>query len=129
MLLLFTDAYEQELKPVGATQSSYYYGNKSAASCIDGKEWTHCRTNRERAPWIALDFGTSVTVGKVKISNGWEKRFGWMRTRRVVVRISDKLPTSGSHMFSGGTVLGRFEGGPNADTFWKWATISGQKLL
>ena len=127
MLLLFTGELV-ELKPVGATQSSYY-GNYRPASCIDGDEDTNCRTNRERAPWIAIDFGTSVNIERVDIINGWDKKWGWGRTRNVVVSISDKLMFTDDLMFSGGTVLGRFAGGPGVEYGKGRITILGQKLL
>ena len=82
-----------------------------------------CHTNTERAPWIAIDYGTSVTVERVEIFN--RGKSGQI-TRNVEVRISDKLPTSGSQMFSGGTLLGRFAG-PASNG--QHITISGQKLL
>ena len=34
----------------------------------------------------------------------------WERTRNVQIRISDKLPTTGMTMFSGGEALGPFPG-------------------
>ena len=118
-----------------ATQSSVLNNDANqfgAGNCIDGHEssdlrggrYVICHTNTERAPWIAIDYGTSVTVERVEIFNMHDP---WVqRTRNVEVRISDKLPTSGSQMFSGGTVLGRFAG-PASNG--QHITISGQKLL
>ena len=103
-----------------------------AANCIDGIKdsdlgpkgrWAICHTNKERAPWIAIDYGTSVTVKRVEIFN--RGKSGQL-TRNVEVRISDKLPTSGSQMFSGGTVLGRFAG-PASNG--QHIIISGQELI
>ena len=119
---------------MAATQSSLLRNDANqfgAANCIDGDEssdlrggrYVICHTNRERAPWIAIDYGTSVTVKRVEIFN--RGKSGQL-TRNVEVRISDKLPTSGSQMFSGGTVLGRFAG-PASNG--QHITISGQKLL
>ena len=118
-----------------ATQSSLWLGDSKkfgAGNCIDGDTSSDtrgghhhmCHTNKERAPWIAIDYGTSVTVGRVEIFNRGGK--AGTRTRNVEVRISDTLPTSGSRMFTGGTVLGRFTG-PASNG--QHITISGQKLL
>ena len=118
-----------------ATQSSLLHGDSKkygAGNCIDGDtssdtrggHYHMCHTNKERAPWIAIDYGTSVTVGRVEIFNRGGK--AGTRTRNVEVRISDTLPTSGSRMFTGGTVLGRFAG-PASNG--QHIIISGQKLL
>ena len=67
-----------------------------------------CHTNNERAPWIAVDYGKTVAVHRVEIFN--RVACCGARTRNVDIRISDELPTSGSQMFSGGTLLGHFAG-------------------
>ena len=102
-----------------ATLSSTYY---DGANCIDGTG-AMCHTNNDATPWIAIDYGTRVIVERVEIFNrdGFEDR-----TRNVDVRISDELPTSGSQMFSGGTLLGHFAG-PATDG--QHIIVSGQKLL
>ena len=82
-----------------------------------------CHTDGEATPWIALDFGGSVTIQGVEIFN---RPFYGSRTRNVVVRISDELPTSGSQMFSGGSLLGHFAG-PATDG--QHIVISGEKHL
>ena len=118
-----------------ATQSSLFNGDSKkfgAGNCIDGDTSSDtrgghhhmCHTNKERAPWIAIDYGTSVAVERVEIFNRGD--CCGQRTRNVEVRISDTLPTSGSRMFTGGTVLGRFTG-PASNG--QHITISGQKLL
>ena len=78
-----------------------------------------CHTEFEPAPWLAIDYGTSVTVRRVEIFN--RDGFG-DRTRNVDVCISNELPSTGSLMFSGGSLLGRFTG-PAADG--QKITISG----
>ena len=127
-----------ELKPVSATQSSLYGGEwgdvnqVGAGNCIDGDTSSDflggllalCITNRERAPWIAIDYGSSVTIERVEIFNRGD--CCGERTQNVEVRISDTIPTSGSQMFSEGTVLGRFAG-PASNG--QHINISGQKPL
>ena len=125
-----------ELEPVTASQSSTYAGDArqfGAANCIDSeiRDVDHgtdgirsiCHTNDEATPWIAIDYGTLVTVQRVEIFN---RPFYGDRTRNVDVRISDELPTSGSQMFSGGTLFGHFAG-PGTDG--QHIIISGEKQL
>ena len=104
-----------------------------AAKCIDGNtegpdETSEsddlCHTEEEPTPWIAIDYGTTVTVQRVEIFN--RRECCGERTRNVHVRISNELPTSGSEMFSGGTLLGQFAG-PASDG--QHIIISGQKML
>ena len=122
-----------ELEPVTATLSSVYVNGVyvyGAGNCIDGNtapvstlpEGGICHTNKDATPWIAIDYGTRVIVERVEIFN----RDGYYgdRTRNVDVRISDELPTSGSQMFSGGTLLGHFAG---PATNGQHIIISGQK--
>ena len=105
-----------------------------ADHCIDGNTvpvdtLPHggiCSTlpNNDATPWIAIDYETRVIVERVEIFNRADCCGG--RTRNVDVRISDELPTSGSQMFSGGTLLGQFSG-PATDG--QHIIVSGQKLL
>ena len=129
-----------KLKPVGATMSSTFNFDFEAERCIDGDTdgpdehaGSHhavrpsggfmCHTEGEPTPWIAVDYNTTVTVQRVEIFN--RLQCCGNRTRNVDVRISDELPTSGIHMFSGGHLLGHFAG-PGSDG--QLITISGQKL-
>ena len=82
-----------------------------------------CHTNDEATPWIALDFGSSVTIQRVEIFN---RPYYGSRTKNVDVRISDELPSSRSKMFSGGVLLGHFAG-PATDG--QHIVISGEKHL
>ena len=118
-----------------ATLSSTYtdsYGHYAAGNCIDGDtETMHgqgpnalCHTNHEATPWIAIDYGTRVIVERVEIFNRADCCGD--RTQNVDVRISDELPTTDNHMFSGGTLLGHFAG---PGTNGQHIIISGQKLL
>ena len=119
-----------------ATQSSTYQNDAKygAGNCIDGNTDSdrgpggryaicHTKTNDDTTPWIAIDYGTSVTVQRVEIFN---RGGAGQRTRNVDVRISNQLPTSGSQMFSGGTLLGHFAG---PGTTGQHIIVSGQKLL
>ena len=126
--------------PVAATLSSTLEGHSwngpgsfGASNCIDGNRGgpevvgnvaKFCVTNGETAPWIAIDYGTTVTVQRVEIFN--RRDCCGERTQNVDVRISDELPTSGSEMFSGGTLLGHFAG---PGTTGQHIIVSGQKLL
>ena len=74
---------EPELTPVTATMSSVFDDNDHfrAAKCIDGntrgvdvgvsdgEAVDLCHTKREPTPWIAIDYGTRVTVKRVEIFN------------------------------------------------------------
>ena len=80
-----------------------------------------CHTNDDATPWIALDFGSSVTIQRVEVFN---RPVAGSRTKNVYVRISDELPSSRSQMFSGGVLLGLFAG-PATDG--QHIVISGEK--
>ena len=118
-----------ELEPVTATLSSTFHGHV-AGKCIDGDTETnlvYCHTDHilnDATPWIAVDYGTMVFVERVELFNRLDG-YGF-RTQNVDVRISDELPTSGSQMFSGGTLLGHFAG---PGTTGQHIIVSGQKLL
>merc|ERR1712179_710113 len=105
-----------ELVPVNATQSSIYHADEDmlgAGNCIDGSTCTDeryeiCHTNRDTKPWIAIDYGTSVTVQRVQL---WSVGNQYAhRTRNLDIRIADEVPTSSDQMFSGGHLLGHFVG-------------------
>ena len=130
-----------ELEPVSATQSSTLWTNQptptnpnpnqllyGAANCIDGVikpvKRSICHTSNTATPWIAIDYGTSVTVQRVEIFNRHD--CCGSRTQNVDVRISNELPTSGIQMFSGGTLLGHFAG---PGTNGQHIIISGQTQL
>ena len=120
---------------MAATQSSTYSNDADqfgAGKCIDGNtgsdlgpdgRYAICHTNHDTAPWLAIDYGTSVTVQRVEIFN---RGTNGQRTQNIEVRISNKLPASGTRMFSDGALLGFF-GGPA--TNGQHITISGPKQL
>merc|ERR1712061_310560 len=108
--------------PIPTTIEQLLYG---AANCIDGvinpANRSICHTSETATPWIAIDYGTSVTVERVEIFN--RHHCCGSRTKNVDVRISNELPTSETQMFSGGTLLGHFAG-PGTDG--QHIGISGQ---
>jgi len=121
------------LYPVNASLSSRYNENNYPASkCIDGitndGDWGGgyngmCHTKRDLFPWIALDFGTLVMVKRVEIVN--RSVFG-ARTRNIHIRVGDQLPASGGEMFTGGALLGQFDGPvANGQTI----SITGDEML
>ena len=121
------------MEPVGAILSSTFNSDFEAEKCIDGDTdgpdavpgvgGFICHTEEEPTPWIAIDYGATVTVQRVEIFN--RRQCCGNRTRNIDVRISDELPASGIHMFSGGHLLGHF---PGPATEGQLLTISGQDL-
>ena len=127
---------------MSATQSTTLEGwgdadQYKAGNCIDGDtggrkpdgQYSLCHTNDDVTPWIAVDYGTRVTVERVEIFNRLDA--GRHTTQNVDVRISDELPTSAPHigsrlMFSGGILLGHFAGPAKKG---QQIIVSGQQLL
>ena len=78
---------------------------------MDGKnigDDSICRTEKELSPWIAFDFGEEVEVGSVVIFSGQDGR-----TEKIMnldVRITFGLPEDRESKFTGGTLLGSFNG-------------------
>ena len=107
------------LQPVTAQMSSTH-SPRTADRCIDGDTETAanhdhtnlCHTQNEGLPWLAIDYGTPVTVKRVEIFN--RDDCCGDRTKNVDVRVAYELPTSSSQMFSGGSLLGHFAG-PGTD--------------
>ena len=106
-----------------ATQSSDWPGH-AGGKCIDRNAGTMCATKADKHAWIAVDYGTRAIVERVELIN--RENCCWSRTRKVDVRISDQLPTTGDQMFSGGSILGHFAG---PGTKGQHIIISGQTLL
>ena len=67
-------------------------------------------TKGEKAPWFAIDYGEEgkVAVAKVVIVN--RKSCCGKRAKLIEVRLSDELPTSNEELFTGGTLLAKWEG-------------------
>ena len=107
----------KRLGPVDAVMSSVYRGY-SADKCIDGEEGGEdpgisdeenmCQTQSEPFPWLALDFGTPVKVTEVVLVN--RKSEGGDLAQGIEVRVADELPTSSQELFTGGNLLGIYEG-------------------
>ena len=112
------------LEPMGATLSSTYLVYR-AFKCIDGDiTGSFCQTNEESAPWIAIDYGTEVTVHKVELFD--ITHCCPERTDNVHVWVSDELPTSSSQLFRKGNHLGVLRDRTKEN---KPLTISGLALL
>jgi len=126
---------ETQLYPVNASMSSVYLaGYYPASKCIDGittdGDWGGgsgadgmCHTGKDLFPWIALDFGTQVMVKRVDIVN---RSVLGDRTRNINIRVGDQLPASGEEMFTGGKLLGQFDG-PATDG--QYISIQGNGML
>ena len=100
----------EKLVPATASMSSVL-ANYTAENCIDGNEGGEiCHTRKEAAPWLALDYGSEVKVSSVVLINRIRGDVGAARTKNVNIRVSSTPPVSGSEMFTGGQLLGTFEG-------------------
>ena len=62
----------------------------------------------DNTPWLALEFPGPVMVTRVDIYNR-DDHYG-SRLRNVEVRLTDELPPSGDQMYTGGQLLGTFDG-------------------
>ena len=86
--------------------------DKPASKCIDGVtsggNLSICETNGQSAPWIALEFQRRVEVTKVVMYA--RDDCCAERTKNLEVRVTNDLPTSGESMFTGGNLLGSFQG-------------------
>ena len=102
----------EKLVPATASMSSALDGIFHAEKCIDGdEEGSLCITQKETAPWLALDYGSEVNVRSVVLiaHTGDVSTFN-ASTKNVNIRVSSTPPVSGSEMFTGGQLLGTFEG-------------------
>ena len=83
-----------------------------AGRCINGGVTggysSTCHSNADAAPWLALDLGDKASVERVVIYNRDDSHAE--RFKNAKVWVADQLPDSGSQMFSGGQLLGSFEG-------------------
>ena len=101
----------EKLVPSTASMSTLYSALNPADNCIDGdEEGEICHTLSETAPWLALDFGSEVKVSSVVLINLITSVYNAARTRNVNIRVSSTPPVSSSEMFTGGQLLGTFEG-------------------
>ena len=119
---------EVELRPGRAILSSTFSSEFEADKCIDGDTtsgyYSMCHSEDEPVPWLAIDYGTTVTVQRVEIFN--RQDCCGSRTRNVDVRISEStIPHTALWFFTGGSLFGQFRG-PATDG--QQITISGRKL-
>ena len=64
----------------------------------------------DNTPWLALEFPGPVMVTRVDIYNRDDALSNAQRLKNVEVRLTDELPPSGDQMFTGGQLLGSFDG-------------------
>jgi len=144
-----------ELNPSNASMSStlnvvpdkrnQHEKYQHAGICIDGKpDSVICFTDKENAPWFAIDYGQKVSVGKVILINRSRKNYKcdkadanecYKRTADVEVRLSDELPADGKKMFEGGELIATWDG-PGKDnekieieSKEDWENILGRYLI
>ena len=104
---------EVELRPGRAILSSTFSSEFEADKCIDGDTtsgyYSMCHSEDEPVPWLAIDYGTTVTVQRVEIFN--RQDCCGSRTRNVDVRISEStIPHTALWFFTGGSLFGQFRG-------------------
>lgn len=78
-------------------------------NCIDENPDTHCQTgtgNHHTKPWMAIDYGTVVTVKWVEITTNNT------RARNVYIQVADEIPPSTltTELFEDGYPLGNHQG-------------------
>ena len=116
------------LQPVSAILSSRNKAENIADNCIDGvtEDDKLCHTNLEGAPWLAIDYGQPVIIKSVEILNRRGKTAH--RLKNVDIRVADESPKSdsGNEMFTGGHLLGHFEGPANNG---EEILVTGQKHI
>merc|ERR1712212_1460180 len=105
-----------------ALQSMFTSGIPTAGIFTSGADGM-CHTGKDLFPWIALDFGTQVMVKRVDIVN---RSVLGDRTRNINIRVGDQLPASREEMFTGGKLLGQFDG-PATDG--QYISIQGNGML
>ena len=99
----------------------------------DNKNPDMCASNQDPVPWIALDFGEEmqVSVGKVVIVNRINCCHD--RTKNLEVRLTNELPADGKSLFTGGQLLGTFDGpgtkGQKIEIEAEEQMLSGRYLL
>ena len=72
-----------------------------------------CHTQcSDKAPWIALEFSGTVEVARVDIYNRGADHCDQCaaRTKNLEVRLTNELPASKDQMYTGGELLGTFQG-------------------
>ena len=111
------DVPDVNLVPYAASMSSLLRSGFEASKCINGvttgvtSNLCHTAVNGDSAPWLLLKFHNRVAVTRVEIYN--RAPFG-SRTENLEVRLTEKLPTTGDAMYTGGQLLSTFKG-PGTD--------------
>ena len=110
----------EKLVPTRALMSSVFTATDnivfSPDKCIngrrDGLRDDICHTKAEKAPWLAIGFeeNRTVSIQAVVLFNRNDSTAPWKRTKNVEVRLANMIPPSAEQMFSGGELLGSFEG-------------------
>ena len=111
--------------PVASKMSTRLGGWKSTY-CIDGIEnRLGCHTNREKEPWLVIDYGSPVKISGIVIIPwaGYE-----VRAKNLEVRVSDEMPVKGQ-LFTGGQRLGSNQGTVSRNWKIEIASESGIDLL
>ena len=110
------DVLDVKLVPYAASMSSLLRIGFEASKCIDGitiddlssDNLCHTAINLDIAPWLLLKFQNKVAVTSVEIYNRADGY--WSRTRNLEVRLTEEQPTTADRMYTGGHLLGTFEG-------------------
>lgn len=98
----------------------------AASKCAAGAG-NQCSSSRnsDQDPWLALDFGAQVPVGRVVIN----KRGNVTGLNKLVVRVADELPVSGDKEFTGGEELGTRKEEEGRVTVTSSAELSGRFVI
>jgi hypothetical protein len=98
-----------KVNSASASRSAFLADNCINGNTEESSDSNMCMTGKEDVPWLALDFGQQVDVRHVTIYNRKDGT-GGERFRNAEVRVMDHLPTNGPEMFTGGHLLGTFQG-------------------
>ena len=103
--------------PVKSFMSSVnggYISDKCIDGSTNGPKEDMCHTKSERAPWLAISFGehNMISVKTVVLfnRNDYTEKPLWARTKNVEIRLANELPTSAEQMFTGGVLVGSYDG-------------------
>ena len=110
--------------PATAKMSSTH-SSWAATKCIDGNKDSGCHSQKEKVPWVAIDYGGSVKIrGVVIIPRPGQEH----RARNLEVRVADEMPVAGQ-LFTGGQRLGTSKEQVPRDWNIEITSESGSQLL